>query len=145
MTFCEWEDSSAGPTLICVVIVVCGSAGCFLCCSVLTCRGCFWLCRPFWFSDCVLSYYFPSPSFQFLQCRWMASFRLVWYWSSWQSDRSLCFGKMEEAICHSVGCCTEMWRLSTSRYSGGVCVLYLCHCRFFSVACLVYRCSGALF
>ena len=26
---------------------------------------------------------------------------------------------MEEAICRSVGCCTEMWRLSTSRYSGG--------------------------
>ena len=32
---------------------------------------------------------------------------------------------MEEAICHSVSCCTEMWRLSTSRYSGGVCVLYV--------------------
>ena len=25
----------------------------------------------------------------------MVSFQLVWYWLSWQSNRSLCFGKME--------------------------------------------------
>ena len=53
----------------------------------------------------------------------MVSFQLIWYWSSWQSDQSLCFRKMEEAICHSVGSRTEMWRLYTSRYSGGVYVV----------------------
>ena len=97
----------------------------------------------FCFLVCVLSYSFLSPSIQFLQCRRMVSFQFVWYWSSWQSDQLLSFGKMEEAICRSVGCCTETWRRSTSRYSGGVCVLYVCRCRFFSVACLVYRWSGA--
>ena len=61
----------------------------------------------------------------------MKSFQLVWYWLSWQSDRSLCFVKMEEAICRSVGCCTETWRLSTSSTVVG-CV----HCMYVVVSSL---------
>ena len=67
-------------------LCLCFVAGCFLYRSVLAWRLFFWLCHPFWFSGFILSYSlsysFPSPSFQFLQCRWMVSFQLVWYWSS---------------------------------------------------------------